>query len=206
MYHKIDGFFKKKNSTSREEIDIIRRKETVSYFRYGACSEKDLASPYSLCRRYTSLLSPERMAEVYSEPLSAYSSDFQTMHMAASYTAPALQEYEAPLDGAIAPRLSIFGETFFACEREMPWPNEYRAELVLCTAPSGLGIQKSRVSALFGEQPDEGVILPDKSLARPEDSVNCLGYGRALLGSCAAVLLRQSAENVQKRYSYLGTL
>lgn len=69
------------------------------------------------------------------------------MHMAASYTALALQEYEAPLDGAIALRLSIFGETFFGCEREMPWLNEYRAEL-----------------------------------------------------------LRQSAGNVQKRYSYLGTL
>ena len=66
---------------------------------------------------YTSLLSPERMVEVYNEPLSAYSSDFQTMHMAASYTALALQEHEMPLDGAVAARLASFLATFFDGEQ-----------------------------------------------------------------------------------------
>lgn len=66
---------------------------------------------------YTDTLSVESMQQVYNEPLSAYSTDFQTMHMAASYVALAVQEHAHPLDGAIAARLAAFVETFFAKEQ-----------------------------------------------------------------------------------------
>ncbi len=84
-----------------------------------ACWDREIEIGYTdvtYTAVFCDMMTPEQMEASYNEPLSHFSSDFQNLHMGASYVALALQEYTHPLDGAVADRVASFIVAFLSAE------------------------------------------------------------------------------------------